>query len=209
MLQLTERRLNKLSVKKTFLKGIWTENPVFRLAVGLVPALGITHLAINGVYIGLATTAILLATVLIKIIVSRFVARDVGLFIDLASLTVFTTLCYRFMGFWQPELLVQLGIYLPLIAVNGFVFQRLSKDTKAVTRIVDALGMGLGYTLALTLIGVIREFIGLGQIFGYTILDGNLAPFSLAATVPGGFVIVGLLMALFNAFSGKGGEIDG
>lgn len=197
-----------MSLGKTFLSGIFSSNPIFRLAIGLVPALGITHLALNGVYIGLLTTLVLVATVLVKIVVSKHIDEAVALFVDFASLTVFTTIVYRYMGIHQPEILVQLGIYLPLIIINGFVFQRLSKDAKPATRIVDALGMGLGYTLSLTLIGVIREFVGLGSIFGINILSGTLAPFSLAATVPGGFVIVGLLIAMFNVFCGKEGEAN-
>ncbi|HHT36513.1 MAG: Rnf-Nqr domain containing protein [Candidatus Wallacebacter cryptica] len=197
-----------MSVGKEFIKGIWSENPVFRLAVGLVPALGITHLAINGVYIGAASAVVLLASVLVKIAVSKLVSKDVGIYVDFASAAVFTTLLYRLVAAYQPELMVQLGIYFPLIAVNSFVLQRLSWKAAPAARVLDAVGMGIGYTAALTLIGIIREFVGLGQFFGVAVLKGTLAPFSLAATVPGGFVIVGLLMALFNAISGKGGEIN-
>ncbi|MDI9418772.1 MAG: Rnf-Nqr domain containing protein [Bacillota bacterium] len=197
-----------MSLGRTFFKGIWRENPVLRLAVGLVPVLGITHLAINGVYLGLATAVVLLAAVLVKILFANLVSKEVGIFVDFASLTIFTTLLYRLTGVYQPELLVQLGIYLPLVAVNGFVLQRLSVDQPPAARIADALGMGLGYTAVLTLVGMIREFVGLGQFFGRAVLNGSLTPFSLAATVPGGFVIVGLLIALYNALSGTGGEIN-
>ncbi len=192
-----------MSLGKTFLNGIFSANPIFRLAIGLVPALGITHLAINGVYMGVLTTIVLLAVVLVKIVANLFLSRDVQLFVDCASLVVFTTVLYRLMGVYHPDVLVQLGIYFPLIALNGFILQRLSNDQRPITRIVDALGMGIGYTLALTVIGMIREFVGLGQIFGISILHGSLAPFSLAATVPGGFIIIGLLIALFNALTGK------
>lgn len=197
-----------MSLGKTFLNGIVANNPVFRLAIGLVPALGITHLAINGVYMGLLTTLVLLGVVLVKVVVNNHVSKEAQLFVDFASLIVFTTIIYRLMGIHQPEMLAQLGIYLPLIIINGFVFQRLSIDVSPATRVVDALGMGLGYTLSLTFLGVIREFVGLGSIFGISILSGTLAPFSLAATVPGGFVIVGLLIAMFNWISGKGGELN-
>lgn len=197
-----------MSLGRAFVKGLWSENPVLRLAIGLVPALGITHLAINGVYLGLATTVVLLAAVLVKILVAELVSKDVSIFVDFASLTIFTTLLYRLTGVYQPELLVQLGIYLPLVAVNGFVLQRLSVDQPPTARVLDALGMGLGYTAVLTVVGIIREFVGLGQFFGRAVLNGSLTPFSLAATVPGGFVIVGLLIALYNALSGTGGEIN-
>ncbi|HHX01716.1 MAG TPA: electron transport complex subunit E [Firmicutes bacterium] len=197
-----------MSLGRAFVKGLWSENPVLRLAIGLVPALGITHLAINGVYLGLATTVVLLAAVLVKILVAELVSKDVSIFVDFASLTIFTTLLYRLTGVYQPELLVQLGIYLPLVAVNGFVLQRLSVDQPPTARVLDALGMGLGYTAVLTVVGIIREFVGLGQFFGKAVLNGSLTPFSLAATVPGGFVIVGLLIALYNALSGTGGEIN-
>ncbi len=192
-----------MSLIKTLVNGIFAANPVLRLAIGLVPALGITHLAINGVYIGVLTTIVLLAVVLVKIATNWFLSQDVQLFVDCASLAVFTTVLYRLMGMHQPDILVQLGIYFPLIALNGFILQRLFSDQKPLTRIVDALGMGIGYTLALTVIGIIREFVGLGQIFGISILHGSLAPFSLAATVPGGFIIIGLLIALLNALTGK------
>lgn len=192
------------SVGKTFVNGIFATNPVFRLAVGLVPALGITHLAINGVYIGMATAVVLLATVLCKVVISRFLPKNIDMFVNFALLIIFTSVLYRLMNIYRPEILVQLGIYFPLIAINSFVLNRLSVELSPGRRIVDAIGMGIGYTLALTIIGIIREFIGLGQFFGMQILEGNLAPFSLAVTVPGALVIVGLLLGLFNALSKEG-----
>ncbi len=193
-----------MSLIKTFLDGIGTKNPIFRLALGIVSALGITHLALNGLYMGVLTTIVLFCAVVIKIGTRRFLSKDTQYFVDFASLVLFTTVLYRLVGVYRPDILVRLGIYFPLITINGFLLQRLSVEQKPLVRLIDAIGMGIGYTLALLLIGVIRELVGLGQLFDIQVFNGTLAPFSLAATVPGGMIIIGLLMALYNTLFNKG-----
>lgn len=197
-----------MSLGKTFVNGIVFSNPVFRLALGLVPVLGITHLAWNGVYMGVLTTLILLGAVIVKLIIGNQIPKAAREFLYLATVAVLTTLVYRLLAVYRPEIEVSLGIYLPLIMVNGFVFNRLATVERPIECIVDALGMGIGYTLALTVIGVIREFIGLGQVFGVSVLHGNMSPFSLAAIVPGGLIIIGLMLAAVNVITGKGGELS-
>ncbi len=197
-----------MNMWKTVWNGITKENPVFSLYLGLVPAIGITHLAWNGVYLGLLTMVIFLAVVLVKSLVRDVVVKDAHVVLDLTLMAIFTTIAYRLLSIYWPGVVVQLSIFLPLIAVNGFVLQRLGTTQKSGLFIFDAIGMGIGFTLALTLVGSIREFLGLGKIFGITVLSGDTSLFSLAATVPGGMIIFGLVLACMNALTGKGGELS-
>lgn len=188
--------------------GIFRSNPVFRLMLGLVPVIGITYLAQNGIFLGLLTTGVLLAAVVGGLVFRPLVPEGARPILHLALLAIFTTLAHRLLVISYPDVVIRLGIYLPLIVVNGFVLHNVENLRKPGLAIASALGMGLGFTLALTLVGIVREFLAFGQFFGNSVMDVGLDLFALAATVPGGFIIVGLLLALVNALTGKGGEVS-
>jgi electron transport complex protein RnfE len=108
----------------------------------------------------------------------------------------------------DPQAVASLGIFLPLIVVNGFVLHSLERNSSVSEAASDAVGKGAGFLIALVLVGAIRELLAYGTIFGATIFEYQLPPFALAASVPGGMVILGLLLALYNAVTGQGGELS-
>ncbi len=197
-----------MTVIQEFLAGIFGNNPVFRLSLGLVPAIGVTAVALNGVFLGILTTVVLIASLITAWILRHYVPEGSWQIMDIALLAVFTALAQRILVLYYPVMVVELGIYIPLIVVNAFVLFRMEHNSKLTISIAQGLGMGIGFTLSLFIIGVVREFLGMGTLLGNTILSGNMPPFSLAAAVPGGFLILGLLLALVNAVFGSPQEVD-
>ncbi len=190
------------------IKGVFKENPVFRLALGLAPAVAVTTLAMNGLVLGLTTAIILVVAAVISALLAGVVPKTARPVIHLGILSVLTMGAHRILIGINPQLVADLGIFLPLIVVNGFVLQSLENVDDPVETALDAIGKGLGFLGALVLVGAIREFFAYGSIFGAVVLDTQLPVFALAASVPGGMVILGLLLALYNAVTGQGGELN-
>ena len=196
-----------MSAGKNLMSGIYTENPVFRLMLGLVPAVGATTTALHGLYLGLMTAVIMTVATVIVGLLRPLVPKVVHGILHVALLTVLVAALQQWLVGIRPALVVDLGIYIPLIVVNSMILWTLSSDESVAEMAAAAVGRGIGFTVALLFIGIIREFLAFGQIFGATVLDTMYSPFALANTVPGGLLIVGLLMALVNWIMGKGGEI--
>jgi len=203
-----ERGLNKVSAGKLFIEGIFQKNPVFRLMLGLVPAVGATTVAWNSLLLGLMTAVVLIAAAIVVTLLRPFVPKLVMPIFHIAILTVLVTMVQRLMITVDPHAVVELGIYIPLIVVNAFVLQRLETELLMIPAILDAAGQGIGFTAALVLIGAVREFLAFGRIFDWILMEAEYSPFALANTIPGSLLIVGLLLALVNALAGKGGELN-
>lgn len=197
-----------MTVMQEFFAGIFGKNPVFRLSLGLVPAIGVTAVALNGVFLGLLTTAVLVLSLVGGWILRRFLPEESWQIMHVALLAVFTALAQRILVVYYPVMVVELGIFIPLIVVNAFVLFGMERRTKLALSLARGLGMGIGFTASLFIIGVVREFLGTGTVLGSTVVSGNMPPFSLAAAVPGGFLILGLLLALVNTVFGSPKEMD-
>ena len=193
-------------IKQIFVNGITNENPVFRLALGMCPTLAVTTAAINGVGMGLAATFVLVGSNLVVSLLKNFIPDRVRIPAFIVVIASFVTMVQLLMEAFVPALYDALGIFIPLIVVNCIILQRAeafaSKNT-VFSSVVDGLGMGIGFTLALTLLAAIREIIGAGTIFGYTLFGAGYQPALIFIMAPGGFITLGLLMALFNALSKK------
>ncbi len=186
---------------QNFLKGLWKQNPVFRFILGMCPTLAVTNAAINGVAMGLATLFVLLFSGLFVSLIKNLIPHRVRIPSYIVIIATLVTLVdYTFAAFW-PGIHKVLGIYVPLIVVNCIILGRMEafasrnplKDSLA-----DALGMGLGFTLALTALGIVREFLGFGTIFDFTLL-GSWYPQMLVMKLPtGAFITLGLMIALIN-----------
>ena len=180
--------------------GIVKENPTFVLVLGMCPTLAVTTSAVNGVGMGLTTTAILAASNLIISMLRNFIPDKVRIPAFIVVVASFVTIVQFLLEAFIPSLYAALGIYIPLIVVNCIVLGRAeafaAKNTP-VASFFDGLGMGLGFTLALTLLGAVREFLGTGKIFDLTILpeEYGMLIFVLA---PGAFIALGYLIALIN-----------
>ncbi|WP_159517476.1 electron transport complex subunit RsxE [Sunxiuqinia indica] len=185
---------------QNFTKGFIKENPVFVLLLGMCPTLGVTSSAINGLGMGLATTFVLLMSNIVISVIKNVIPSKVKIPSFIVVIASLVTVVELVMQAYLPALYKSLGLFIPLIVVNCIVLGRAeafaSKNTIA-TSAIDGLGMGLGFSFALTLLGAAREFLGSGKIFNLTIFpeDYGMLLFVLA---PGAFLVLGYLIAIIN-----------
>lgn len=182
-----------------FTKGFIKENPVFVLLLGLCPTLGVTSTAINGLGMGLATTFVLLMSNIVVSLIKSFIPDKVRIPAFIVIIATFVTVVELTMQAYTPALFEALGLFIPLIVVNCLVLGRaeaFASKQSILSSIVDGLGMGLGFSFALTLLGAVRELLGSGNIFGFELLQGDLMLVFVLA--PGAFIALGYLIALMN-----------
>jgi len=194
-----------MNIISEFTKGIIKENPSLVLLLGLCPTLAVTTGIENAIGMGLASTFVLVCSNAILSIIRNFIPNEIRIPIFITIIATFVTVVKFIMYAYVPAIAESLGIFLPLIAVNCIVFARaeaFASKNKPLPSIFDGLGMGIGFTLSLMLIAIIREFFGSGKFFGIPIAEGiesyTLTIFVLA---PGGFLTVGLLLAMIKQFS--------
>ncbi|HJN05484.1 MAG TPA: electron transport complex subunit E [Bacteroidales bacterium] len=184
---------------KNFTKGLIKENPVFVVLLGLCPTLGVTTSAINGLGMGLATTFVLVMSNLVVSIVRDVIPDKVRIPSFILIIASFVTIVELVMQAYTPGLFDALGLFIPLIVVNCVVLGRaeaFASKNNIGSSIIDGLGMGLGFSFALTLLGAVRELLGAGAIFGFNLIEGELMLAFILA--PGAFIALGYLIALIN-----------
>lgn len=193
-----------MNQKKNFIKGFIKENPVFVLLLGLCPVLGVTTSAFNGLGMGLATTFVLIGSNVVVSLVKNFIPDKVRIPAFIVIIASFVTIVELVMQAYMPALFEQLGLFIPLIVVNCIVLGRAeafaSKET-VTSSAIDGLGMGLGFSFALTLLGGVREILGSGAFFNYKFMEADgMLVFVLA---PGAFIALGYLIAIINKINKK------
>ena len=190
---------------KNFTKGFIKENPVFALFLGLCPTLGVTTTAINGMGMGLATTFVLLMANIVVSLIKNFIPDKVRIPSFIVIIASFVTIVELTMQAFLPSLFEALGLFIPLIVVNCLVLGRaeaFASKNNLLTSAIDGMGMGLGFTFALTLLGAVREILGSGSIFGLKFIEGDgMIIFILS---PGAFIALGYLIVIINKLSKKG-----
>ena len=185
-----------------FLNGLIFENPTFVLMLGMCPTLAITIAGSNGLGMGLATTAVLVCSNLLISILRNVIPEKVRIPAFIVVIASFVTVIDLMLKAYIPALSASLGMYIPLIVVNCIIFARAESfafKNPPVLSIADGLGMGLGFTFAITLLSCIREVIGTGKLFGTMIMPASYQPMAIMTQVPGGFVTLGILLILVNA----------
>ncbi len=190
-----------MSQIREFTKGIWDENPTFRLVLGMCPPLAITTAAVNGIGMGLSTTFVLVFSNIVISMLRNVIPDKVRLPAYIVVIASFVTIVDLIMnGFFHPIHKV-LGIFIPLIVVNCIILGRaeaFANRNPVLASTLDGLGMGLGFTLALVLVGSIREALGNGTIFGVSLFGQGFVPALIMILPPGAFVTLGLLLGLMN-----------
>lgn len=184
---------------QNFTKGFFKENPVFVLLLGMCPTLGVTTSAINGLGMGLATTFVLVMANIVVSLVRDFIPDKVRIPSFIVIIASFVTIVELSMQAYTPALFESLGIFIPLIVVNCIVLGRaeaFASKNNLWSSLVDGAGMGLGFSLALMLLGAVRELLGSGAVFGVGLLKGDLMLVFVLA--PGAFIALGYLIALLN-----------
>lgn len=191
--------------------GLIDENPIFVLMLGMCPTLAVTTSAMNGIGMGLSTTAVLVMSNMLISMLRKIIPDSVRMPAFIVVVASFVTIVDFLMEGYTPSLYDSLGIYIPLIVVNCIILGRaesFASKNKVLPSILDGLGMGIGFTIALVLMGSIREIIGNGSWFGMVLNDGSMIqPMLILILPPGGFFVFGMLIALFNRLAeGKGKE---
>ena len=194
--------MNKL---KIVLSGIVKNNPTFVLVLGMCPTLGTTTSAVNGMGMGLATMAVLIMSNLVISLVKNIIPDKVRIPAFIVIIASFVTIIQMLMQAFVPALYASLGVFIPLIVVNCIILGRaeaFASKNNAFDSMLDGIGIGLGFTLSLTVIGAVREILGGGSIFGYSLGIGDYTPL-IFVLAPGAFFVLGYLMVLFNKLAKK------
>lgn len=190
-----------MNALKTFLNGLWKENPVLILLLGMCPTLATSSSAKNAIFMGMATTCVLAGSNLVVSLFKKIIPDKVRIPCFIVIIATFVTIVQFLMDAYAPAALVKaLGIYLPLITVNCIVLGRaeaFASKHNPFLSLLDGIGMGLGFTLVLTLLGAVREFIASGTLFELTVVP-NWQGFALLRFAPGAFMVLGVFLAIMN-----------
>ncbi len=192
-----------------FLNGLIFENPTFIQLLGMCPTLAVTTSVKNGLGMGLSAAAVLVCSNVIISLLRKIIPDKVRIAAYIVIIAAFVTVIQMCLNAFLPELSGSLGIFIPLIVVNCIILARAeafaSKNTPLKSA-ADGLGMGLGFTAALCIISAVREFLGAGTIFDIPIYGASIKPAAVIIMAPGGFIVLGLLVAAVQHFMNKGGD---
>ncbi len=195
-----------INQKQNFFKGIIKDNPVFVMLLGMCPALGVTSSAFNGLGMGLATLFVLLMSNIVVSLIKSQIPSKVRIPAFIVISASFVTIVEMVLEAFIPFLYEQLGIFIPLIVVNCLILGRaeaFASKNNLISSIVDALGMGIGFTIALTALGATREILGNGSIFEFRFVSEDANTLILFILPPGAFVALAYLAILFNRLTRK------
>lgn len=202
----------KQSIRGVFINGIFNENPIFRLVLGVCPTLAATTSATNGLGMGLAATFVLLGSNIVISLLRNFIPDKVRIPAFIVVISTFVTIVQMLIQAFVPALYEALGLFIPLIVVNCIILARaeaFAARNPVFHAAADGLGMGMGFTAGLILIGSVRELLGNGTIFGTAVFGASFEPMLLAVMAPGGFIFFGLLLGIINAIVNRIGSRKG
>ncbi len=187
-----------------FFNGLIKENPTFVLMLGMCPTLAVTTGVINGIGMGLSTTAVLICSNIVISLLRKFIPNKIRIASYIVIVAGFVTVVEMILKAYAPALSESLGIYIPLIVVNCIILGRaeaFASKNGVLSSAFDGLGMGLGFTAALTLIASVREMLGAGTFAGISLFGDGFMPASIMILPPGAFLTLGILIAIINSVS--------
>lgn len=190
--------------------GIIKENPTFVLLLGMCPTLAVTTSAINGLGMGLSTTAVLVMSNMLISMLRKTIPDSVRMPAFIVVVASFVTIIEFLLEGFVPSLYASLGLYIPLIVVNCIILGRAesyASKNPVLPSIFDGIGMGLGFTVSLTAIGMVRELIGSGKLFDIPVLPGSYEPVTIFVLAPGAFFVLAFLTAIQNAVKARKGTV--
>ncbi len=194
------------ALKDRLKAGIILDNPIFSQVLGMCPTLAVTTSGTNAVGMGLATTSVLICSNLVISLLRKFIPSKIRIPAFIVIIASFVTMVDLLLQAYMTDLHAALGLFIPLIVVNCIILGRAeayASKNKIIPSVFDAVGMGIGFTAALTIIGVIREILGTGELFGRAFLPAGYTPANIMILAPGAFFTLGLLMAALNAFKAR------
>ncbi|WP_408633669.1 electron transport complex subunit RsxE [Natronincola ferrireducens] len=188
------------------MKGLVFDNPVFVQVLGMCPTLAVTNSALNGLGMGLATTAVLVGSNTVISLLKNFIPSKIRIPSFIVVIATFVTMVGMLMRAYLPALNAALGIFIPLIVVNCLILARaesFASKSSTFGSVIDGVGMGLGFTGALVVLGIVREWLGAGTIFGQVATWSSFEPARFMTMPPGAFLALGILLAIFNKLTSK------
>ena len=193
--------MKKYQLGKIFMNGLIDENPILRLVLGMCPTLAVSTAASRGMGMGLATTAVLIFSNLCISAIRNIVPEKVRIPAFVVIIATFVTIIDLLIKAFLPALSSSLGIYIPLIVVNCILFARAESyafKNPLIPSMVDGLGMGLGFTLSITILSSMREILGNGTLFDVSVMPASFQPMAMVVRPSGGFIMLGLLLLIMN-----------
>lgn len=190
-----------MKLSRVFYNGLIKENAIFVQAIGLCALLAVTTSAINGLAMGIAVTVVTVGSNIVVSLLRKFIPNKIRIPAYIVVIATFVTIVEMFIKAYSPTIYKALGIFIPLIVVNCMILGRAESFASkhgVIPSIVDGLGMGLGYTLASTSLGLLRELIGAGSLFGVSLFGPNFQPAIMFIMPPGSFILLGIMMGVFN-----------
>ena len=198
--------IKNVRMSSVFFNGIIADNPTFRLVLGMCPTLAVSTAAINGIGMGAAATFVLIGSNVVISLLRNFIPDKVRIPAFIVVICTFVTIVQMLMQAFMHSLYESLGMFIPLIVVNCIILARaeaFASKNGVLASAVDGLGMGLGFTLAITLISCIRELIGNGTIFGFNVLGAGYNPMLIMIMPAGGFLTLGIVLGVINALTAR------
>ncbi|MGP3777628.1 electron transport complex subunit RsxE [Halanaerobium saccharolyticum] len=190
-----------------FKNGLWAENPIIRLVIGMCPTLAVTNTSANGLAMGLATSFVLIMSEIVISLIKKLIPANVRIPSYILIIATFVTFTDYFLKAFFPGIAASLSIFIPLIVVNCLILGRqeaFASKHSTPRAIADGIGMGLGFTWVLTLLGMIREFFGMGSMFGVQLLGEWYRPMVIMVLPAGAFITLGILVGIMNQISREG-----
>ncbi|MDP1635156.1 MAG: electron transport complex subunit E [Gallionellaceae bacterium] len=190
----------------TFMEGVWRQNPVFVMVLGLCPVMAVTVSAINGISMGIATTFVLVSSCLLISLIRHLVPKEVRIATYIVIIATFVTLVDYFIQALSLALYEALGAFIQLIVVNCIILGRAeahASKNPPLKAVINALGMGVGFTIGLLALGGTREILGAGKFFGISLFGEQFQPWVVMVLPPGGFFVLGGWLLLFALFRKK------
>ena len=194
------------SLSREFTKGLWQDIPPFRLLLGLCPALAVTNSSVNGLSMGLAALFVLFTSNIIVSLIRRLISAQVRIPAYVVIIATLVTVADLFLAAVFPQISKSLGPYIPLIVVNCIILGRaeaFAQKNPVLPTAMDSLGIGIGFTLSLMLMGSIRELLGFGSIFGVKLMGAWFEPWIIMILPAGAFLVLGGLVAMVNYISSR------
>src|SRR6056297_934153 len=192
---------------KDFTNGLWAENPIIRLVIGMCPTLAVTNTASNGLAMGLATSFVLIMSEIVISLIKKLIPVNVRIPSYILVIATFVTFTDYFLKAFFPSIASSLSLFIPLIVVNCLILGRqeaFASRNPTHRAIADAVGMGLGFTWMLVLLSAVRELLGMGSIFGVEILGSWYQPMVIMILPAGAFISLGILVGLMNVIKRRG-----
>jgi H+/Na+-translocating ferredoxin:NAD+ oxidoreductase subunit E len=192
---------------ETFIKGLWEDNPVFVMLLGMCPVLAVSNTVANALAMGLAATFVLVMSSTLVSLLRKLVPKEVRIATFIVIIATFVTIVDQVLPWWSLEIYNSLGAFVPLIVVNCIILGRaeaFASKNRVGKAAVDALGMGVGFTFALLCLGVVRELLGSGTLLGVPVLGANFATWTVMVLPAGGFFTLGAWLLVFNWWRERG-----